>query len=275
MSKAKDNSAVPPSSIAPEIQKEHSCKRKHCPTCENEDSDYIDPFPGETMDDHMDSDVSEEELGKRMADAIEIAKRMGGTVPGGMEDELGELTAPKLTLSDFLRMRIWKKKQGVGRKDWTSPKTRPLFAGLYVPKKMDYHVNILAAYDCSGSMSSEAIAKGISQIQVLKDLATIYLVPWDCEIYWDKMIKIDKADKENLARAAVKGRGGTECSKLFAEYEQNCGKVDIIINITDGYLADTELKGVKPDPKTDHIWVIIGHNASFNPGFGRVFHLDE
>jgi predicted metal-dependent peptidase len=273
----KDNSpdAAPPSSIAPEIQKEHSCKRNHCPTCEDEDSDYIDPFPGETMDDHMDSDVSEEELGKRIADACEIAKRLGGTVPLGMEDELGTLTAPKLTLSDFLRMRIWKKKQGVGRKDWTSPKTRPLFAGLYVPKKLDYHVTILVDYDCSGSMSNDMVAKGVSQVQVLKDLATIYLLPWDTQPYYDAMIKIEKANLENLTRAKVKGKGGTLCNEVFKTYEKEIGKVDIIITITDGYLADTELRDIKPDPKVDYIWVIIGPNASFKPPFGRVFHLDE
>lgn len=239
------------------------------------DYEYIDPFgAGDTLDDHIDSDVSEEELAKRISDAIEVSKKMAGKVPGGLEDELGILVAPKLTWQDFLRTRILKTRMGFGKNDWTRPKSRPLFAGLYSPKKRDHFVNILAAYDCSGSMSQEDIAFGISQLQVIDERGEIFLLPWDTIPYWDKMIKIKKATPEELKRTKVHGRGGTQVGDVFNQYEEHCGKVDIIVIISDGHLGDGELHGVKlPDRNTTVLWLITSHNPGFKPPIGRVFHL--
>jgi predicted metal-dependent peptidase len=246
-----------------------------CPGCGGEDYEYVDPFgAGETLDDHIDSDISEDELAKRLTDATEMAKRMGGRIPGGLEDELGILTAPQLTAWDFIRSKILKHRNGYGKPNWLSPKTRPMFAGLYVPKKRDHFINFLAAYDCSGSMSQDDIAYGVSQLQCIDEKGEGYLLPWDSgEPYWDSAIKIKKANIDELKNAKVKGRGGTNVKRVFETYEEHIGKVDIIIIITDGFLYENELSGVKPDKNTDVVWIITSHNLAFKPSFGRVFHL--
>lgn len=245
-----------------------------CPECGGDDSEYIDPFgAGETLDDHIDSDISEEELGKRISDAMEIAKKMAGKVPGSLEDELGQLIAPKLTWQDFVRTRILKARVGFGKNDWTRPKSRPLFAGLYMPKKRDHYVQFLFGYDCSGSMSNEDIAYGVSQAQVIDERGEGFLVPWDATTYWDKMTPIKKATAEELSKAKVVGRGGTHVASLFHEYEEHCGKVDLILVATDGFLYDNELSSCKPPKGVDVIWLITSHNPNFKPPFGRVFHL--
>ena len=88
------------------------------------------------------------------------------------------------------------------------------------------------------------------------------------------MVKIKKANLDELKKAKVKGRGGTAVSKVFSTYEEYCGKVDIVIILTDGFLSDGELHGVKqPDKNTTVIWIITSHNDHFKPAFGRVFHL--
>lgn len=250
------------------------CGEGGCSECGGDDSEYVDPFgAGDTLDDHIDTDVSEEELGKRISDAMEIAKKMAGKVPGALEDELGQLIAPKLTWQDFVRSRILKARTGFGKNDWTRPKSRPLFAGLYSPKRRDHYVKFLFGYDCSGSMSIEDIAFGVSQIQVIDERGEGYLVPWDSTTYWDSMVKIKKATAEELKNAKVKGRGGTHIATLFNEYEDQIGKVDMIIVATDGYLYDNELSDVKVPRGIDVIWLITSHNDSFKPPFGRVFHL--
>lgn len=250
------------------------CGPGGCSECGGDDSEYIDPFgAGETLDDHIDSDISEEELGKRITDAMEIAKKMAGKVPGALEDELGQLIAPKLTWQDFVRNKILKVRTGYGKADWTRPKSRPLFAGLYTPKKKDNFVKFLFGYDCSGSMSIDDIIFGISQAQVIDEKGEGFLVPWDAKTYWDKVVAIKKANAEELAKAKVVGRGGTHIASLFNEYEEAVGKVDLIIVATDGFLYDIELNTCRPPKGVEVIWLITSHNPNFKPPFGRVFHL--
>jgi hypothetical protein len=263
----------------------HQCSDEHgCGTCGaggkgDPDSDYVHiPYEefGSTLDDHMDSDISEEDLAKRIHEAVASASKMAGKIPGGLEDELGELTQPKLTWQDFVRKRMQMKREGFGRNDWTRSRHKPLFAGLYAPKRKDYYVRVLFGYDTSGSMGREDIAYAVSQIVVLGERAVVNAVPWDTQVYWDALTKINKVDLEALKEVKVVGRGGTEVSALFDEYEDNVGEVDIIIVATDGYLYDNELAKVKEiSKKVDVVWLITSQNPNFRPVFGRVFHLDN
>lgn len=270
-----DQSGQPQATGDGEPGEDDSCCEGGCSECGGDDSTYIDPFgAGDTLDDHIDSDISEEELGKRITDAMDIAKRMAGKVPGSLELELGMLISPVLNWEDFVRQQMSKKRNGFGKSDWMKPRTRPMFAGLYVPRKRDYFLNILAAYDCSGSMSKEDVAFGISQLQVIDERGEIFCVSWDSKIYWETMVKINKADKENLQKVVVKGGGGTHCAGIFNEYEEYCGKVDLIIIMTDGFLYDNELADVKRPPRDcQTLWLITSHNPNFKPPFGRVMHL--
>jgi predicted metal-dependent peptidase len=205
---------------------------------------------------------------------MEMAGRLGGKVPASLEDELGKLIAPKITWQDVIRRMITQKRKGVGKADWNSPKVKPLFAGLFVPRKKDHFIRIHVAYDCSGSMDKEQIAFGISQLQVIDDRSEMTLVPFDAVVYWDKALKIRKADMENLSNAKVYGRGGTLVSDFFNEYEENIGKTDLIIVITDSFLGDGELNGIKVPPKNvETLWLVTSHNPTFKPKIGRVLHL--
>jgi predicted metal-dependent peptidase len=259
-------------------QQEPSCCGNSCPECGDEegDSEFFDPFggAGDTLDDHLDTDVSEEEIAKRISEAMDIAKKMAGQIPAGLSDELGQLIAPKITWQDIVRQQMTKKRRGYGRSDYTNPKRRPLFAGLYVPSKRDYHLTVLCAMDCSGSMSPDDIAFGLSQLQVIDEKGEVYLTSFDTRIYWDSMIKINKADKENLSKAKVVGRGGTQVGDLFREYRDHLDKLDMIIIVSDGFIGDYELKDVPlPDKNITVLWLVTSHNAGFKPPIGRVIHL--
>lgn len=251
---------------------EQSCG---CPECGGDDSAYVDPFgAGDTLDDHMDTDVSEDELNKRVYEATEAAKRMAGKIPHGLEEELGILTSPVIRWEDIVRQQMRKKRDGIGRKDYQRPKSRPLFAGLYVPKQKDFYLKICVAYDCSGSMSDDDIAYGISQLQVIDDRSEMSLVGFDTMPYFDKMVKLKKANRENLQNVKRVAAGGTMVGEVFNQYEEHCGKVDMIIVISDGFIYDIEFKDAKIPPKeTSTLWLITSHNPNFKPPFGRVMHL--
>jgi predicted metal-dependent peptidase len=226
---------------------------------------------GGTVDDHMDTEESEEKLAKRISDAMEAARKMAGYVPAALEDELGKLTAPKVTWQDIIRTRLLKARAGNGRNDWTRFRSRPMFTGLLVPKRKNYYAHFGCLLDTSGSMSKEDMAFGLSQLTALDERSEGTIVPADAEIYWDKATKIKRAVPEEISKTKIFGRGGTKYAEFFTDYEKNIGKCDFLIVVTDGFLLDTDVAEMK-HPGIDVIWLITSGSA-FNPPFGRAFDL--
>lgn len=234
--------------------------------------DGIDVFGlGGTVDDHMDTEESEEKLAKRISDAMEAARKMAGHVPAALEDELGKLTAPKVTWQDIIRTRLLKARAGNGRNDWTRFRSRPMFTGLLIPKRRNYYAHFGCLLDTSGSMSKDDMAFGLSQLQALDERSEGTIVPADATIYWDQATKIKKANAEEILKVKVVGRGGTMYAQFFDDYEKNIGECDFLIVITDGFLLDTDVAEMK-HPGVDVIWLITSGTA-FSAPFGRVFDL--
>jgi len=232
----------------------------------------IDIFElGGTVDDHMDTGESEEKLAKRISDAMETARKMAGHIPAALEEELGKLTAPKVTWQDIVRTRLLKARAGNGRNDWTRFRTRPMFSGLLVPKRKNYFAHFGCLLDTSGSMSRDDMAFGLSQLCALDERSEGTIVPADATIYWDKATKIRKAVASEVSKVKVMGRGGTMFAEFFTDYEKNIGHCDFLIVITDGFLLDTDIADMK-HPGIDVIWLITSGSA-FNPPFGRAFDL--
>lgn len=239
-----------------------------CDNC----GDGVDVFDlGGTVDDHMDTSESEEKLAKRIADAMYAAKKMAGTIPAGLEEELGKLTAPKVTWQDIIRTRLLKARSGNGRNDWTRFRSRPMFSGLLVPKRKNYYAHFGCLLDTSGSMSADDMAFGLSQLVALDERSEGTIVPADAEIYWDQATKIKKAVVEEITKVKVVGRGGTQYAQFFSDYEEKIGKCDFLIVITDGFLLESDLVEMK-HPGVDVIWLITSGTA-FKAPFGRVFDL--
>lgn len=241
-----------------------------CPSC----GDGFDVFGmGGLVDDHIDTEESEEKLAGRIADAIESAKRMAGYVPAGMEDELGKLTAPKVSWQDFIRGRLMRAREGAGRNNWSKFKTRPMYYGHLVPRRKTYSCNFVCLLDTSGSMTKDDMTYGISQLQSLDERAEGWIVPADGDVYFDQATKIKKATAEELANVKVVGRGGTYFLEKFSkEYTEHFGKTDLIVIITDGYVMDTDMAGMI-EPDCPVAWIITQPNDGFKVPFGKVFNL--
>jgi predicted metal-dependent peptidase len=232
----------------------------------------IDVFGlGGTVDDHMDTEESEEKLAKRISNAMEAAKKMAGQVPAALEEELGKLTAPKVTWQDIIRTRLLKARAGNGRNDWTRFRTRPMFSGLLVPKRKNYYAHFGCLLDTSGSMSKDDMAFGLSQLIALDERSEGTIVPADAQIYWSDATRLKKVVPEEISKVKVKGRGGTMFADFFSNYEQEIGHCDFLIVITDGFLLDTDVANMK-HPGVDVIWLITSGSA-FHAPFGRVFDL--
>ena len=245
-----------------------SCSHGGCDEC----GDSIDIFGlGGTLDDHIDTEESEEALAKRVADAMEATRRMAGYVPASLEEELGKLLAPKVSWKDIVRTRLLKARQGNGRNDWTRFKVRPMFTGILVPKKKNYFAHFGCLLDTSGSMSKDDMAFGLSQLISLDERSEGTIVPADAAIYWDKATKIKRANAEEISKVKVVGRGGTMFASFFDDYQKKIGHCDFLIVVTDGFLMDQEIAEMK-NPGVDVIWLITS-TSSFTPPFGRAFYL--
>jgi predicted metal-dependent peptidase len=210
-------------------------------------------------------------LAKRLSDAIEAARKLAGHIPAALEDELGKLTAPKITWQDIIRTRLLKARAGNGRNDWTRFRTRPMFSGLLVPKRRSYYAHFGCLLDTSGSMGKDDMAFGLSQLQSLDEHSEGTIVPADATIYWEDATKIKKANSEELLKVKVVGRGGTKYAEFFSDYQKNIGKCDFLIVITDGFLLDSDVAEMK-HPGIDVIWLLTASSA-FTPPFGRAFDL--
>lgn len=226
---------------------------------------------GGTVDDHMDTEESEEKLAKRISDAMMSARKMAGHIPGALEDELGQLTAPKVTWQDIIRTKLIKARAGNGRNDWSRFKTRPMFTHLMVPKRKSYQADFGCLLDTSGSMSKDDMAFGLSQLTALDERSEGIIVPADAQIYWEDATKIRKANMDEISKVKVVGRGGTKYAEFFRDYEQKIGKCDFLIVITDGFLADTDIAEMV-NPGVDVVWLITS-GSLFTAPFGRVFDL--
>lgn len=226
---------------------------------------------GDTLDDHMDAGETQEKMAKRIADAIEASKRMAGSVPAELEDELGKLLAPKIRWQDFLRAKIAKIRDGNTKNDWTRFRTRPLFGGLFIPKRINQICTFGCLLDTSGSMSQADMTFGVSQLQSIDERSEGWVVPADATIYWKDATKLKKVNAAEISRIRVLGRGGTKYAEFFRDYEQIMGKCDFLIVITDGFLLDQDIAEMV-NPGIDVVWLITSGSA-FNAPFGRVFDL--
>lgn len=226
---------------------------------------------GETMDTHIFSVETPEEMTKRVSDAIETAKTMAGNVPAGLIEELALLNKPKLRYQDFIRSQLSKARNGNSRNNWSSFKSRPMAMGMLLPKKTNPFAKFICLLDTSSSMNAEEKARGISQLQILDERAEGIVCCADAQVYWEQATKIRNCKPKELAEIKSIGGGGTILNSFFNEYEKRLGAANLLIVITDGALDPNDIKQMKR-PKVDTIWLIT-NGASFVAPFGRAFYL--
>lgn len=220
-----------------------------------------------SIDQHKESSINRKDLLSKIIEAASATKKLVGTVPSSIEDQLAELQNPKLSWQDFVRVTLQKRRHEKGQiNDWSRFRRRALSMGMYAPKKKDDHVRWLCLLDSSGSMSNEDMAFGVSQLRALDGRSEGIVVCCDADTYWDKAKNINKMDE--LPSINVVGRGGTAFRSFFEDWRDKLGNnFDMIIVLTDGGIFD--MGELKP-PGLDTVWVLTSGYYDFSPPFGRV-----
>lgn len=228
---------------------------------------------GELIDEHMEAVEAPEEMNRRVSNAIETAKMMqAGNIPANLISELGTLSAPRIGWQDFIRTKITKARAGNGRNDWSRFRSRPLAMGLMIPKKRNFTAKFVCCLDTSASMSKEAKADGVSQLQGLGERAEGVIVPNDAVCYWEQATELRSCKTDELMKISIKGGGGTLLSGFFNDFEKRLGKdFDFVVMITDAGFSPKDVASWKK-PKVEVIWLVIG--TEFEAPWGRVFRID-
>jgi predicted metal-dependent peptidase len=250
------------------------CTHQQC-DCEKDGGDYYNGG-GDLVDDHYDFDISEDEMGKRLQNAVDQSRRLGGKVGAGIEDELDALISPKLSYKDFILSKLHNIRTGSGRCDWSSPKTKPLFLGVYQPKRVNRFAKFVCLVDTSGSMGSDDLVLGISQIQSLDSRGEGTIACFDTKFYPESVVKLRSANATELSKTKIIGRGGSMITDALKRYEEYCGKPNLLIIISDSGLVESidEINAALPTKGTEVMWLITQPNKAFKPN-GRVFHLRD
>lgn len=246
---------------------------KHvCPDCGTE----LNPSEGEgdgmpgSLDGHIDSNVSKQDVQNEVMRAVETTKSMRGMVPSEIEEFIGELMKPSLKFTDIVLSDCMRKSQEAGtRNDWLRPRRRWLAAETpqYLPKRFTHKSRWLAMLDTSGSMGQKDLIFGVSQLLVLANRNTDgIIVPCDAKVYWKDAVEVKNS--QDLTKAKTTGRGGTVFDDFFAQFPSELGTdFDAIIILTDGDCGNIPMN-LKPRgiPVT---WVLTRYHSNWKPSFGR------
>lgn len=239
------------------------------------------------FDGHVASKEDPETTKREIMKAAEYAKNQKGCgkLHGSIEDVLGEIEDPTLSVFDLIQSVVRSKAHNNGtKKNYKQYQKRPQYlykeneAGvivpsqrLYVPTKKSMYCEYLSILDTSGSMSGDDMVFGLKELKVMNDamgvLAHGWAIPLDSKVYWDAAVEL-KNVKEDLAKIRPVGRGGTVFTEFFRDFGQHYDRssIDLIVCITDGDIYEEP-----PNPGIDVIWLLT--NGMRDMPFGRSFDL--
>jgi predicted metal-dependent peptidase len=254
----------------------------------------IDSLIDKLLDDHLGDDGDDDEqsaknaqgknkkpqLSKEERDAIkdEIKEAMlnaakqaePGTLPGGVERLVSELTEPKMNWRELIRQQI----ESTIKSDFTFMRTSRKgwdLDAIMPGMKPDQMIDIGIAIDASGSMIDPILKDILSEVQGIMDSFTqfkIHIISFDTEVYNPQTYTSDNLD--SIVDYKVEGGGGTDFDCVFKFYKDNDIELKRLLFFTDG-----EPCGSWGDENyTDVLW-IIHDNPNKRPPWGTWAHYEE
>jgi predicted metal-dependent peptidase len=187
------------------------------------------------------------QIDHQLKDVAEQVKKNRGTIPGELGqyiNSLYEIEEPVIDWKAYLR-----RFNGMATKIYTKKTRRKLnrrFAGNPA-LKIKQRKNTLVAIDTSGSVSDKDLADFFNEIQhIYKTGTEVDVIECDADVQRVYQYKGKTEDKIH-----VQGRGGTAFEPVIKYLNQNKGKYQNMIYLTDGECPVPETKPVRPI-----LWVI-------------------
>lgn len=218
---------------------------KPCPCCNNHG-----------IDDHsLWDDLSEEErnivekkMRRVLSDAVHEAKRQNnskgwGTVSVHVQGYLEKLLKNSLNWKGILRMFVQASIKA--ERYSTIKKVNKRYPWLHPGKARRRTANIAVAIDQSGSVGNVLLTKFFAELNALSKIVTFTVIPFDHEVFEEKVYKWQKGQKFEPHRVLC---GGTDFSAP-TRYANENGPFDGLIMLTD-------MEAPEPIPaRMQRIWV--------------------
>ncbi len=199
------------------------------------------------------------------------AKRAAGQRPGGMEERVRSDLAPEADYRDMLSRYL----SAVVPSDtsWRRPNKRYVAQDMYLPGrgKSDAIAHVVIAIDTSGSVSSNLLARFVSQVP---HVLSAYSVERLTVLFFDYGIQRvdDNVNASDIHRLeSVPGRGGTNFGPVF-EWANGEEPPSVVIVLTDW---GAPLPSSARSAEYPIVWMVPkgAKNEDYSPVYGSVIEV--
>jgi predicted metal-dependent peptidase len=210
----------------------------------------------------------EAEWEARVRQAINVAVKQAGNVPGYLQRIIDELNASRVDWKDVLRRFI----DSRSRTDstWSRPNRRMLHSGIVLPSMIVDGINHLGVVvDTSGSISDAILAAFAAELQAAIDEGACDRVT---VVYCDAQVQgVQNFERGDEIKLTPEGGGGTDFAPALAWFVENEPDVSALIYFTDLYGNFGE------EPEVPVLWAAFGDPrtiARMNVPFGELVHIE-
>ena len=250
---------------------------------ENAEKIDIDKLLEKLLDEHLDGDdetdggdkdgkgnrprMSAEERAKVRDEikeamlAAAAASDGAGNLPAGVKRILQDLTAPKMSWRELLRMQLestlksdytWMR---AGRKGWHMDAIMP-------GQKPDELIDIAVMIDASGSIDANMLRDFISETQGIMEQFQSYKIhvgTFDTRVY--NTVQYDSENLDSMADYEVEGGGGTDFDCIFDYLKEEQIEPKRLVVFTDGY----PFGSWGDENYADTVWILHGTTTIVPP----------
>lgn len=194
----------------------------------------------------------EEKWKQLTAQARQIEKSQGKGM-GSLEEMIDELIEPKLSWRELLRNVVVASVKNDYR--LIPPNKKHLWRGMYLPSTYGEEVEIGYAIDTSGSMSTDEVREGLSELKGVCDSFSSYKIHlFQCD---DGIQRYKELTPYNFDfPSEIRGRGGTSFVPVFEDIDKRGLRPSIVVYFTDGWGTVPTIK-----PPYSVIWLITERGA--------------
>lgn len=187
--------------------------------------------------------------------AVSIASKEAGKVPGFLERVVKELNKPKVPWPVVLRPYV---ENSTKKTDtWSKPNRKFIGSGIYLPGKVSDAVEHgVIVLDTSGSITDELLTSYLSEMTAFLDdglFDKLTVICADAEVR-----NVQTFEAGDILDVKPKGGGGTNFRPTF-EYIEKLDDVSLVIYFTDMLTLDF---GKQPDCPV--VWTVYGTETAFD-----------
>ena len=184
--------------------------------------------------------------------AKEATEKSWGSVSSQMRQDILEKIQGRIDWRKVMRYFI-KTSQASNRRS-TVKRINRRFPYIHAGRRTERVANIAISIDQSGSVSDELLGAFYAELDKLSKLATFTVVPFDHDVFEDKIFIWKKGEKRNKERVLC---GGT-CFDAPTEYVNKNG--------FDGHIILTDMCAPKPKAsKCQRMWMTDKRHAQYIP----------